>query len=87
MVAATLMVARRRNKVDLICLFLGLVLMSAGLGIMDFGTLLRMLGFREEAKMVIQDALAITLLAFALLMLSQPRMIIKPPGTPAMIDE
>lgn len=66
---------------DIILLFLGLVLLTIGMAIVDFSTLLRLLGFKEESLLAFQDAMAISVLAFALLTMAQPTVVYKPPGS------
>jgi hypothetical protein len=66
--------------VDTILLFLGIALLTISFVITDFSHLLKLLGFREEALVVLQDAMAISVLAFALLTAAQPEVVFKPPG-------
>jgi hypothetical protein len=64
--------------VNVILLFLGIVLLTISMTIVDFSSLLKLLGFREESLLVLQDAMAIAVLAFVLFSMAQPQVVIKP---------
>lgn len=69
-----------------ILLFIGVALLTISFVIMDFSSLLKNLGFKEESLDVLKDAIAISILGFALFIISQPKIVVKPPSFKTIVE-